>query len=574
MDSVVQRRISDISFVIDKNLQVIEGNRSFLRFLNITEPQINLCDYMEESDYKTFKFYLENYKPNTKNPYFTALIKGKMHSSSCLFSVSPHEKGFLVDAKELSFSRDLMEKALLESREYTTLLQNFDTFYYIYDGKNFVLKNTKDLTTVFTGDADAFRKYFSDNFCIDLLQEDSKTQFDAMIYDSLCFIANKHYKFLRLNKELISVHTHKTSTRQAALILGSIFTGQEHEPDKNSYDEKKDGLTDLYNKKAITEIAVQKINESKNPVSLIVMDIDKFKDCNDTYGHTFGDKVLIAVSKCIKEAINGIGIAGRIGGDEFLIILDKTEESDIRNVARNIRLGIQWSITTADPASIVTCSMGIAKSPENASNYDDLFKIADKCLYIAKDKGRNCYVIYNKEQHDKIITEHNKNAGKVLSGELYQKSAETELAIIQMLSEKKTTQIPEALYKIVKYMQLSKISLYDKNLKLAYIEGIDKLDMRRNYFDEKYFCFFNNCNYLHLDNTNIFSTISRKHYEMYTNNDIASTLEVLIKDGKENVAFVCFDIYKPARTFSKDKLVFALMVAKLLAESIAENTID
>lgn len=588
MEAVSQRRISDVSFTIDRELNVSEGNLSFLRLFNVTDPHLNLRNFMSESDSDNFNCFLNNLGADSSNPHFVACLepcKNQEDSSdtpkqrvkrNCLFSVEKRGELFYVDVKELSYSKQLLDKALLESREYTALLQNFDAYYFLYDGEKFTLKNTKDSVSIFEGNFFEFEKYFTNNFKLDMIPEDSRLQFNAMISDSRDFIANKIYKFLKTDKNLLTVRTVKTSTRNNSIIVGSINTGEEENLTQNVYSEKKDGLTDLYNKKAITELAIQKINDSKNPVTLIIMDVDKFKECNDTYGHAFGDKVLVAVSSCIKEAINGIGIAGRIGGDEFLLIIDKTDEADIRNVTRNIRVGIQWSITATDPSSIVTCSMGIARSPANAKTYEDLFKIADKCLYIAKSKGRNCYIIYKPELHDTVMINNEKNASAVVTEEYLQNSADSEEKIINEISmlnrENSSEKINDIIEMLLEYMQVNKITVYDKDFSPVY--EFEKLtqkshkphgDIRRILLEnpKDYFKYFNDKGFFHLDNTNVLETIDQDKHGMYRNSEISSIIEI-----KYENCFFCFDIYKPARTFAKEKLIFSLLATKMLSKFI------
>lgn len=306
METFNQRRISDVSFVIDGELNVSEGNRSFLKLFNITDPHLNLSDYMADADQENLKCFLRTFKKDLKsadgkksNPYFITNIfphRGRSYESSilyksCLFYVEWNEEksAFSIDVKELSYSKTLLDKALLESREYTALLQNFDAYYFVYDGSKFILKNTKDATIIFKGKTEEFKTYFTNNFSIAMSLRDSKLQFYSMIEDCMNFTANKIYKFLQNDKKLVTVHTIKTSTRNKSSIIGSITKGEERGLVQNAYSETKDGLTDLYNQKAITELAKQKVNEAKNPVTLIIVDVDKFKECNDTYGHAFGE---------------------------------------------------------------------------------------------------------------------------------------------------------------------------------------------------------------------------------------------------------------------------------------------
>lgn len=572
--TITQRRLSDISFTIDKNLNVKKGNRSFLILLHKTDfSDVNLSSILSPSDSQNLRYFLANfYDSESSEPAnFIAKLKPSEFIVSCILTISKNEgELFDVIVEELSYSRHLLDKALLESREYASLLQNFDAYYFIYDAGHFIIKNTKDLNSLFTGTADEFKDFFENTFKLNKKSNESNEQMNSMLENIKNFEAGKYYNFFLTNKKMLSVHTLKTSTRKKTIIVGSINMGKKSEPITNLYAEEHDGLTGLYNKKAATELAVKKINESKEPCTLIIIDVDKFKECNDTFGHIFGDKVLVAVSSCINDAVKGIGIAGRIGGDEFLVILDKTDEDDVRNVARNIRAGIQWNITSIEPGNVVTCSMGIARFPLNAKDYDSLFKLADKCLYIAKNRGRNCYIIYKPELHDKIIMQGERNENKISSGEFYFDAANLELEILYILKNKKGKFIQNAIDKLVKCLQVSKISLYDSNLKPVYIAGKDSNDYRADFLkDNNYFSIFNKFDYLHMDNTNVLISIDEKRYALYVNNKIASTIEVLCKDenGKRK-ALICYDIYRPAQTFSKDKITFALMVSKLISNCI------
>ena len=575
MTPLNQRRISDINFIIDKDLNVKDGNRSFLNLLHKTDFDLNISYMLEDSDAKNLKFYLANFDDNLPTHNFIANIRPHENFISCIFTIVRHEENFKVIIEELSYSRSLLDKALLESREFTALLQNFDAYYFSYDGDTVILKNTKDLTILSKSSLEDFRDFFTSTFKINLKHSDSLSQFEAMIEDLKNFASNKYYSFLQTNKKLVTVHTLKTSTRSSSLIVGSIQTSKSSDVATNLYNEQKDGLTGLYNKKAITELAIKKINEDKTPCSLIIIDVDKFKECNDTYGHIFGDRVLVAVATCIQDAVKGSGMAGRIGGDEFIVILDRTNEDDIRNVTRNIRTGIQWNITNVEPGSIVTCSMGIAKFPEQAKNYDDLFALADKCLYIAKYRGRNCYIIYKPEIHDKILFENKQIDDRVASGQYFHENVTSELAILDSISkidknEPKT--IGDALEKILNFFKISKITLYNEDFEPIFIVAKDKDDtkeVRSEHLNSNYFSYFNEFGFLHFDNTSVLNSIDGNRYEIYRSNGIASTIEVISRgdDGKIK-SFICYDLYKPARAFKNETITLAIVWANLITRKL------
>ena len=572
MKSLNQRRLSDISFVIDKDLNVKEGNRSFLKLIHKTDFNMNISYILEDADLKNFKFFLANFDDSFPQRSFLGNIKPFENYISCIFTITKEGDLFRVVIEELSYSRQLLDKALLESRELTALIQNFDAYYFTYDGKKYTLKNTKDLTTNFSGKKENFKKYLVNTFKINIHHDDTVAQLDSMLENIEDFVSNKYYSFLQSDNKIFTIHTLKTSTRSNSLIVGAINQNKSDEPVMNTYSESRDGLTGLYNKKAITEMAIKKVNEEKSPCSLIILDADKFKECNDSYGHIFGDRVLVTIASCISDAIKGKGIAGRIGGDEFLIILDLTEEDDIRNVTRNIRTGIQWNITNVEPDSVVTCSMGIARFPLHAKNYEELFQVADKSLYIAKYRGRNCYIIYKPEIHDKIIFENKQVDDRIASGKFYDENVSKKLEILEMLT-KVNKQNPDSIKNVLEtlreHIRVSKITIYDKDFNLLYIVGSDTNDVRSDFIKSKsnYFNIFNEYGFLHLNNTNVLGSTDSERYDMFRKGNIATILEVLSKDENGNPhLLICYDLYKPGRSFMRDEVTFALLVARKLSE--------
>ncbi len=166
-----------------------------------------------------------------------------------------------------------------------------------------------------------------------------------------------------------------------------------------------DYLTGLYNKKAITEYAIKECSSKDGTiVNLCILDIDNFKHINDTYGHAYGDKILKEVAGIILEVLGKDGRAGRIGGDEMMLIIENVEEkADLRVYLKGIRERVEASHTDSNGFPLVTVSMGIGTYPSYVDNYDDLFNLADRMLYRAKNRGKNRYVIYNPEIHGKIV---------------------------------------------------------------------------------------------------------------------------------------------------------------------------
>ncbi len=170
--------------------------------------------------------------------------------------------------------------------------------------------------------------------------------------------------------------------------------------------EGRDPFTGLYNKRACEEYVIDSIalNDAKH--YLCIIDIDNFKTINDTYGHMYGDEVILKVASAINSCVSGRGIAGRFGGDEFFIFTNHiSDEAHIRSLLTAIRQKIVDIFSNEEKQLHVTLSIGASLYPNDGKNYKDLFNTADKCLYLAKHKGKNRYIIYVKDRHGELFKE-------------------------------------------------------------------------------------------------------------------------------------------------------------------------
>ena len=150
-----------------------------------------------------------------------------------------------------------------------------------------------------------------------------------------------------------------------------------------------DELTQVYNRRKLYELADYEIERSiryKQPLSLLVLDIDHFKRINDNHGHDIGDKVLVLFSKTIMNMIRQPDIFGRVGGEEFVLILPSTDLEKAISFAERIRQSIEEE--TFPEIGNITISIGVTECIED-DKIHPLFKRADNALYDAKNSGRN-----------------------------------------------------------------------------------------------------------------------------------------------------------------------------------------
>lgn len=180
------------------------------------------------------------------------------------------------------------------------------------------------------------------------------------------------------------------------LITGYLFVILEKLDHAESYLQKLvtvDDLTDVNNRRQFLKLASNEISRSKrysNIFSILMMDIDNFKDINDNYGHIAGDKVLQALAHTCQSLIRPNDVLARFGGDEFVILLPMTSSEEAGDMAERIRQQLMGVTITGDHYKTgFTVSIGVASYTENVVSLDQVLLNADLALYEAKKHGRN-----------------------------------------------------------------------------------------------------------------------------------------------------------------------------------------
>ncbi|MGA9031741.1 MAG: diguanylate cyclase [Sulfuricaulis sp.] len=156
----------------------------------------------------------------------------------------------------------------------------------------------------------------------------------------------------------------------------------------------RDGLTGLYNRRefeARLREETQRARRYSKPLSVMLLDIDHFKNVNDRYGHQAGDETLIAVADLIRLSARPMDVVCRYGGEELAVILPETDATGAGIVAERIRASVAESLTTTPQGDEiqVTVSIGFATFPRDGDTGPGLVKAADEALYAAKQEGRN-----------------------------------------------------------------------------------------------------------------------------------------------------------------------------------------
>jgi diguanylate cyclase (GGDEF)-like protein len=152
-----------------------------------------------------------------------------------------------------------------------------------------------------------------------------------------------------------------------------------------------DALTGLPNRRAIDDHLkrlLAQAGRSLTPMSAILLDLDHFKEINDTFGHERGDEVLAAVGALMRSELRGSDFAGRSGGEEFIVMVPDTDRAGALRVAEHLRQAMH-SLSLPGVTRAITASFGVATFPDDALDGETLMRLADRALYVAKQSGRD-----------------------------------------------------------------------------------------------------------------------------------------------------------------------------------------
>jgi diguanylate cyclase (GGDEF)-like protein/PAS domain S-box-containing protein len=184
------------------------------------------------------------------------------------------------------------------------------------------------------------------------------------------------------------------------LAIHADITEAKHQEERIAFMAHHDALTKLPNRALLQERMEDELKRARRGqgFSLLVLDLDGFKDVNDTFGHPAGDELLREVADRLRACVREIDTVARLGGDEFAVIQTETDEADTANVlAERICEAIAAPFSLGNDEAFVGTSIGVAKAPKDGLDPDELLKKADMALYEAKRDGRGRYRFYGSE---------------------------------------------------------------------------------------------------------------------------------------------------------------------------------
>jgi diguanylate cyclase (GGDEF)-like protein len=153
-----------------------------------------------------------------------------------------------------------------------------------------------------------------------------------------------------------------------------------------------DELTGLYNRRALEERLAAEISRSLRHqlhTSVLLLDLDRFKVINDTMGHAAGDRLLVLVANVLRQQARALDVVGRLGGDEFLVVLPMTKPTEAQVFVGRVQANLDQLAKQHPEFGQCTLSIGVAEAPRHGSTVGAILAAADTALYRAKRGGRN-----------------------------------------------------------------------------------------------------------------------------------------------------------------------------------------
>jgi diguanylate cyclase (GGDEF)-like protein len=360
-----------------------------------------------------------------------------------------------------------------------------------------------------------------------------------------------------------------------SVVIGVLYPAEEGEEIIPYYATKEaiDPLTKLLNKRGASEYTINKLNSGIDYRQyMIIFDVDNFKSINDTYGHLFGDEVLSKIGSAITRILADRGIASRFGGDEFYIFTKGiNDEATLRMFLTALRREIYYAYEGVIENFYVTLSVGVAMYPVDGKTYDELFKKADKCLYIAKEKGKNRYIIYNEEKHGSIDTNEKLKHRALKPSEQAEALAMDMSEMAQTLFDKGIVGIGEVLTTLQNKLEIDGCRVY-KNDDPApvYTFGNSKStpDMEGILTDPLFLRQFNNNHVLMIAGMPNFEAAYKKYALAGQACDIMACICMYFDREDNNRIFVFFDIYNHTIRWEEYTKNYLLVIGRIISKFI------
>ncbi len=591
--SRLERRLASF----DDKYNIFVSNKSFTSYLGSEELRsFKITDYIHPDDVESFKKFVEDKSFTGGEEVFRLKKKNngwhynvvRIHTEKGMVE---NRRNIGVEIIDIDESVGDYETAMDSLSRVRLLMSLTDEFAFIYDKETNMFKMFKydrfNRIILYDMDIDQWKREmlsrsyvkYDEKAMLDTLVLNMKTYADSFSIKMNCAIRTQSDIFEAV-RFIGTVHNESSGNK---IIVGRVVSdesvGHASTAMEIMNELQYDSLTGVYNKKTITEYAKKRIAEEKEKrIVIAILDVDNFKSVNDTFGHLYGDKVLARVGGRLKEIVGEDGVIGRIGGDEFMIVFNGLDDDQVlRGMLRAIRTQIKWEFAEDFENLSITCSIGASIFPVNGRDYEDLFKKADCCLYIAKEKGRDRYVFFRDEMHrasyEAMLNKNQLNAMK-------NPREIRELKNVASFMENAMTDSRKAILDAMRHMKdtfgIDNINIYyGEGLKKVYSFGSDipeAKDAMYVFSEEFQKLMGENERFLQIGFADAFSDITPDFCGRMKAERIASTIQCYIGDKRNIKGLVTFNKCRDASQWANYEIDCARIFAAVLS-SMALNDI-
>lgn len=597
MDSFINVDAVNSDVVLDEDMSIITADECFEQ-ISGNDAYLVYTRYIHPDDVDRFNKAIENYRENNQYTVVRMLFQdGKYHLMLTRIEDGgiSEEKGQLYNIKILDAAAviALIDNLNEEAERYASYLGMTDNILFSYDIEKddfriFMVTDGKQTMSFYNGGLGDWKE---SRIKSDALEHNAAQELETFcnaLYNGEKFFkremtVNLLDKIGRMDKCVIKG---KTILREDGtnLVIGVITIDESADAGgAEAYagiSDMKDPGTDLLNKRAITDY-VRNLIDSKpdKNVTIAIIDVDDFKTINDTYGHMFGDEVLYKVADILRDAVGRKGLCGRIGGDEMFIVMEGLKDDEgIRNVLRTVRNNVSW-LYHDDSRNInkITCSIGSATYPYDAGDYDELFKIADKMLYLAKEKGKNRYIIYHEDIHREYVY----GMGRIvdLTEKVFYRYHKMDVVntIIREYREATDKRRQELFEMIVVAFDLDTIILYDQKLGTKYIlYGEQRMSEDNGSYlkEDNYIPGFREDGLFAIDNINFFEVKAPALYKVYSKYGITQAVQYIIGGNiKKNNNIISFARFKQNKKWAEMDMNFLAVIGDYIGNTFLKERV-
>ncbi len=559
-----------------RRLDVISADTDFYEFLDDTRFYYSFDRLVAEEDKQRF---IQNVEQGCQDWFVVHVLDLKGKPVPCYVRLQELTASENVEVVLLDIEKLRESELLLDRRSHVN-----EAIHGLYGDDTFVYYPDRDEVEIITGSG-------AHMSCIRMslvqLQKNLEqlTTEENTVNEFISGLRNgNRYLFIKVDG---SVHNANNSAHSIIKCAGLyengayyMSVGYIHEYMERTYNDTRkieiDSLTGLLAKAEITNMVIRTVDlEKRQNVSLAIVDIDHFKQVNDEFGHMTGDNIIRQVASILADEVGDNGLVGRIGGDEFMILF--YEAFDMEAARPRLR-SIKNTVCGMFPPDVpgqptVTLSIGCAAYPKDASNYEELFTLADFALYRAKEKGRNRYIIYSRDLHGDISEVKNAVQSKTRINNRGDMSKSDILCVIMdKVACKEDYPIERLLDDYLENFEIPRITVYDRETgKVLHMAGQkvpskEVIAETEKYILSEYWQSLLGGTEVVINDISSIAPVNDEVYQLMKNQGMTACLQVPFKDRKGHECIVSFEAVNKRYVWNTERLHFYRLMAKVLSE--------